>query len=86
MTEHKILITGNGPGYGIEVDGRDIARLTSEADIRIEGGALPVVRLALVVPPADFVLNSAAIVTLDDETAGVLKLLGWTPPDGEVSP
>lgn len=84
MTEHKILITGNGLGYGFEVDGRDIAGLVTEADIRIEGGARPVVRLALAVPPADFVLNSAATVTLDDETAGVLKLLGWTPPEASL--
>lgn len=79
MTEHKILITGNGRGHGFEVDGRDIARLVTGADIHIESG-VTVVRLALVVPPADFVLNSAATVTLDDETARVLKFLGWTPP------
>jgi hypothetical protein len=84
VTEHKILITGNGLGHGFEVDGRDIARLVTGADIRIEGDASPVVRLALVVPPADFVLNSAATVTLDDETAELLKLLGWTPPEASL--
>lgn len=82
MTGQKILITGKSIGHGIEVDGRDIANLVTEADIHIEGAALPAVRLTLVVPPADFVLNSAATVTLDDETAAVLKLLGWTPPEG----
>lgn len=81
MIEHKILITGKGIGHAIEVDDHDIANLVTSAAVSLRGGEQPAITLELAVPPAEFVLNSTATVTLDDETAKVLRLLGWTPPE-----
>lgn len=84
-----IELDGVGSGR-IVVDGTELAAGVSAVEVDAEAGDRPTVTLRLkVTKRARF--EGLADVTVDADTAAVLRLLGWAPPpadrhDGDVAP
>jgi len=77
MDVFHVLITGQDLGHSIEIGGKDISNYVTEVAHPLQDESLPTLTFT------DFVLNRQAIVSVDEGTAEVLKLLGWTPPGEE---
>lgn len=84
-----IELDGVGSGR-IVVDDIDLAPGVSAVEVDAEAGGIPEVTLRLKVTKR-VRFEGLARVTVDADTAAVLRLLGWTPPpadqqDGDVAP
>jgi hypothetical protein len=82
VTRHRVTITGNdgtGNTAHLAIDGTDISPCVTA--LRLDIGSVHEHRLTLKL--AAFPMNAdleGVTVDVDDDTHGLLRKLGWTPP------
>ena len=81
---HTVRITSKGVGAAeVCIDGVDIARSLKSLDLHMGRGEIPTMTADLLLHDVTELQDTEARVIVPDATADTLKLLGWTPPDGE---
>ena len=78
MNDRIRIDTQTGATTVVEVNGLDIASAVTGADIRLEAGRFPEVRLELAVVTS--IYFNRVEISIPDETRQALIQLGWTPP------
>lgn len=76
----KLTVTSDGTGGTVKIGDVEIGNIVSSVHVDLHPGDVPMVTLKICRIAAGPIVDGAANVQIDAETADTLIGLGWTPP------
>ncbi|MET9479867.1 hypothetical protein [Streptomyces sp. NPDC006638] len=83
MSQHHVQIRTDGNHGQVFIDGHDISTATTGLSFSADIGELPTLRLDLRLIDITELSSTETQVLLGHGVAEALKVLGWTPPEGQ---